>query len=82
MCERSTLQIGATPFGGLGAPSMDQIAAMGIAGPNMSPHVRICYSYTSNMEKFNSLTKVSSLSFLSQAFSADFLKLMQSIDPK
>uniref|UniRef100_A0A3B5KVE2 Serine and arginine rich splicing factor 11 n=1 Tax=Xiphophorus couchianus TaxID=32473 RepID=A0A3B5KVE2_9TELE len=46
--------IGATPFGGLGAPSMDQIAAMGIAGPNMSPH----------------------------AFSADFLKLMQSIDPK
>ncbi|XP_005800356.1 serine/arginine-rich splicing factor 11 isoform X1 [Xiphophorus maculatus] len=46
--------IGATPFGGLGAPSMDQIAAMGIAGPNMSP----------------------------QAFSADFLKLMQSIDPK
>uniref|UniRef100_A0A096M3G5 Serine and arginine rich splicing factor 11 n=1 Tax=Poecilia formosa TaxID=48698 RepID=A0A096M3G5_POEFO len=46
--------IGATPFGGLGAPSMDQIAAMGIVGPNMSP----------------------------QAFSADFLKLMQSIDPK
>ncbi|XP_014863671.1 PREDICTED: serine/arginine-rich splicing factor 11 [Poecilia mexicana] len=46
--------IGATPFGGLGAPSMDQLAAMGIAGPNMSP----------------------------QAFSTDFLKLMQSIDPK
>ncbi|XP_054910877.1 serine/arginine-rich splicing factor 11-like isoform X1 [Poeciliopsis prolifica] len=46
--------LGASPFGGLGAPSMDQIAAMGIAGPNMSP----------------------------QAFSADFLKLMQSIDPK
>ncbi|XP_014889206.1 serine/arginine-rich splicing factor 11 [Poecilia latipinna] len=46
--------LGATPFGGLGAPSMDQIAAMGIVGPNMSP----------------------------QAFSADFLKLMQSIDPK
>ncbi|KAM4739724.1 uncharacterized protein FYW61_004074 isoform 2-T2 [Anableps anableps] len=46
--------IGASPFGGLGAPSMDQIAAMGIAGPNMNP----------------------------QAFSADFLKLMQSIDPK
>ncbi|XP_008405087.1 serine/arginine-rich splicing factor 11 [Poecilia reticulata] len=48
------VSIGATPFGGLGGPSMDQIAAMGIEGPNMSP----------------------------QAFSADFLKLMQSIDPK
>lgn len=46
--------IGASPFAGLGAPSMDQIAAMGIVGPNMNP----------------------------QAFSADFLKLMQSIDPK
>ncbi|PWA14562.1 hypothetical protein CCH79_00015012 [Gambusia affinis] len=46
--------IGANPFGGLGAPTMDQLAAMGIAGPNMCP----------------------------QAFSADFLKLMQSIDPK
>ncbi|XP_038157612.1 serine/arginine-rich splicing factor 11-like isoform X2 [Cyprinodon tularosa] len=45
--------IGASPFGGLGAPTMDQIAAMGIAGPNIN-----------------------------QAFSTDFLKLMQSIDPK
>uniref|UniRef100_A0A1A8L2Z9 Serine/arginine-rich splicing factor 11 n=2 Tax=Nothobranchius pienaari TaxID=704102 RepID=A0A1A8L2Z9_9TELE len=44
----------ATPYGGLGAPSMEQIAAMGLAGPNMNP----------------------------QALSADFLKLMQSIDPK
>ncbi|KAM4575297.1 serine/arginine-rich splicing factor 11 [Fundulus diaphanus] len=48
------MTIGATPFGGLGAPSMDQIAAMGFTGPSMNP----------------------------QAFSADFLKFMQSIDPK
>ncbi|KAM9384426.1 uncharacterized protein KZ484_006246 isoform 1-T2 [Pholidichthys leucotaenia] len=46
--------MGATPFGGLGAPNMDQIAAMGLPGPNMNP----------------------------QALSADFLKLMQSMDPK
>ncbi|KAG7514456.1 serine/arginine-rich splicing factor 11 isoform X1 [Solea senegalensis] len=46
--------MGATPFGGLGAPNMDQMAAMGMPGPNMNP----------------------------QALSADFLKLMQSMDPK
>ncbi|XP_037106037.1 serine/arginine-rich splicing factor 11 isoform X2 [Syngnathus acus] len=43
--------MGGTPFG---APNLEQIAAMGIAGPNMNP----------------------------QALSADFLKLMQSMDPK
>lgn len=31
----------ATPFGGLGAPNMDQMAAMGIPGANMNPQVRI-----------------------------------------
>lgn len=36
------LQMGATPFGGLGAPNMEQIAAMGIPGPNMNPQVGIC----------------------------------------
>nr|XP_020452385.1 serine/arginine-rich splicing factor 11 isoform X3 [Monopterus albus] len=46
--------MGGTPFGGLGAPNMEQMAAMGLSGANMSP----------------------------QALSADFLKLMQSIDPK
>ncbi|KAM3620206.1 uncharacterized protein V6R79_019735 [Siganus canaliculatus] len=46
--------MGGTPFGGLGAPNMDQMAAMGMPGPNMNP----------------------------QALSADFLKLMQSMDPK
>ncbi|XP_057696245.1 serine/arginine-rich splicing factor 11-like isoform X1 [Corythoichthys intestinalis] len=46
--------MGGTPFGGLGAPNLEQMAAMGIAGPNVSP----------------------------QALSADFLKLMQSMDPK
>ncbi|XP_030582692.1 serine/arginine-rich splicing factor 11 isoform X1 [Archocentrus centrarchus] len=46
--------MGGTPFGGLGAPSIEQMAAMGMPGPNMNP----------------------------QALSADFLKLMQSMDPK
>ncbi|XP_060933456.1 serine/arginine-rich splicing factor 11-like isoform X1 [Limanda limanda] len=46
--------MGGTPFGGLGAPSMEQMAAMGMQGANMNP----------------------------QALSADFLKLMQSMDPK
>ncbi|KAM9848293.1 uncharacterized protein ACBR49_007655 isoform 1-T1 [Aulostomus maculatus] len=46
--------MGGTPFGGLGAPNMEQMAAMGLPGPNMNP----------------------------QALSADFLKLMQSMDPK
>ncbi|XP_078114957.1 uncharacterized protein LOC144523336 isoform X1 [Sander vitreus] len=46
--------MGGTPFGSLGAPSMEQMAAMGMQGPNMNP----------------------------QALSADFLKLMQSMDPK
>lgn len=31
----------ATPFGGLGAPNMDQMAAMGIPGANLNPQVRI-----------------------------------------
>ncbi|XP_034738418.1 serine/arginine-rich splicing factor 11-like isoform X2 [Etheostoma cragini] len=48
------LAMGGTPFGSLGAPSMEQMAAMGMQGPNMNP----------------------------QALSADFLKLMQSMDPK
>lgn len=30
-----------TPFGGLGAPNMEQIAAMGIQGPNMNPQVGV-----------------------------------------
>ncbi|XP_071377756.1 serine/arginine-rich splicing factor 11-like isoform X2 [Centroberyx affinis] len=47
-------QMGGTPFGGLGGPNMEQMAAMGMPGPNMNP----------------------------QALSADFLKLMQSMDPK
>ncbi|XP_054645030.1 serine/arginine-rich splicing factor 11-like [Dunckerocampus dactyliophorus] len=46
--------MGAPPFGGLGAPSLEQMAAMGMPGANMNP----------------------------QALSADFLKLMQSMDPK
>uniref|UniRef100_G3P429 Serine and arginine rich splicing factor 11 n=1 Tax=Gasterosteus aculeatus TaxID=69293 RepID=G3P429_GASAC len=46
--------MGATPFGGLGASNMEQMAAMGMQGANMNP----------------------------QAISADFLKLMQSMDPK
>ncbi|XP_013889691.1 serine/arginine-rich splicing factor 11 [Austrofundulus limnaeus] len=44
----------ATPFGGLGAPNLEQMAAMGLAGSSLSQ----------------------------QAISADFLKLMQSMDPK
>uniref|UniRef100_A0A3Q3ANP8 Serine and arginine rich splicing factor 11 n=1 Tax=Kryptolebias marmoratus TaxID=37003 RepID=A0A3Q3ANP8_KRYMA len=44
----------ATPFGGLGALNIEQMAAMGIVGSNMNQ----------------------------QAISADFLKLMQSMDPK
>ncbi|CAL8309682.1 unnamed protein product [Lota lota] len=46
--------MGGTPFGGLGGPNMEQMAAMGMQGHNMNP----------------------------QAISADFLKLMQSMDPK
>ncbi|XP_077462592.1 serine/arginine-rich splicing factor 11 isoform X2 [Stigmatopora argus] len=46
--------MGGTPFSGLGASNLEQMAAMGIAGPNVGP----------------------------QALSADFLKLMQSMDPK
>lgn len=34
-------QMAATPFGGLGAPNMDQMAAMGIPGANLNPQVRI-----------------------------------------
>ncbi|XP_061682185.1 serine/arginine-rich splicing factor 11 isoform X2 [Syngnathoides biaculeatus] len=45
--------VGGTSFGGLGAPNLEQMAAMGI-GPNMNP----------------------------QALSTDFLKLIQSMDPK
>ncbi|KAK7889345.1 hypothetical protein WMY93_024905 [Mugilogobius chulae] len=45
--------MGVTPFG-LGAPTIEQMAAMGLHGPNMNP----------------------------PGLSADFLKLMQSIDPK
>ncbi|KAM9831647.1 uncharacterized protein ACB057_001641 [Neosynchiropus ocellatus] len=46
--------IGGAPFGGLGPPNLEQMAAMGMPGPNMNP----------------------------QALSADFLKLMQTMDPK
>ncbi|KAJ3599514.1 hypothetical protein NHX12_033474 [Muraenolepis orangiensis] len=46
--------MGGTPFGGMGGPNMEQMAAMGMQGHNMNP----------------------------QAISADFLKLMQSMDPK
>ncbi|CAF92894.1 unnamed protein product, partial [Tetraodon nigroviridis] len=56
--------IAGTPFGGLGAPNMEQIAAMGIQGPNMNPQVG------------------PSSDGLCLALSADFLKLMQSMDPK
>lgn len=35
----SLFQMGGTPFGGLGAPNMDQMAAMGLPGPNMNPQV-------------------------------------------
>lgn len=38
--------MGATPFGGLGAPNMDQMAAMGIPGANMNPQVRTWNSQT------------------------------------
>lgn len=34
-------QMGGTPFGGLGAPNMEQMAAMGMPGPNMNPQVSI-----------------------------------------
>ncbi|XP_059923878.1 serine/arginine-rich splicing factor 11-like isoform X2 [Gadus macrocephalus] len=46
--------MGGQPFGGMGGPNMEQMAAMGMQGHNMNP----------------------------QAISADFLKLMQSMDPK
>ena len=32
--------MGGTPFGSLGAPNMEQMAAMGMPGPNMNPQVR------------------------------------------
>lgn len=32
-------QMGATPFGGLGASNMEQMAAMGMQGANMNPQV-------------------------------------------
>lgn len=38
--------MGATPFGGLGAPNMEQMAAMGIPGANMNPQVRTWNSRT------------------------------------
>lgn len=37
LCPMS--QMGGTPFGGLGAPNMEQMAAMGMPGPNMNPQV-------------------------------------------
>lgn len=36
------LQMGGTPFGGLGAPNMEQMAAMGLQGANMNPQVSTC----------------------------------------
>lgn len=73
----------ATPFGGLGAPNMDQMAAMGIPGANMNPQVRagsgdICQWQRVAMKLVSHAGTVLSR----QALSADFLKLMQSMDPK
>lgn len=38
-CRSVFPQMGGTPFGGLGAPNMEQMAAMGMPGPNMNPQV-------------------------------------------
>lgn len=76
------LQMGGTPFGGLGAPNMEQMAAMGLPGANMNPQVSTLFNHCPIMshQKFFVLTLPSSHLF--QALSADFLKLMQSMDPK
>lgn len=37
-------QLTVTPFGGLGVPNIEQMAAMGLAGTNMSQQVRINYN--------------------------------------
>lgn len=62
---------------------MDQMAAMGIPGANMNPQVRngardVC-------ERQHVVIKLASHAgtvLSRQALSADFLKLMQSMDPK
>lgn len=76
-------QMTATPFGGLGAPNMDQMAAMGIPGANMNPQVRngardVCERHRVVIKLASHAGTVLSC----QALSADFLKLMQSMDPK
>lgn len=58
---------------------MEQIAAMGIQGPNMNPQVGSgSTSCSLRVELIPSNLHLSPL----QALSADFLKLMQSMDPK
>lgn len=53
-------QMAATPFGGLGAPNMDQMAAMGIPGANLNPQVRIgtdwCWSAPACRDETNAVT--------------------------
>ena len=34
-------QMGGQPFGGMGGPNMEQMAAMGMQGHNMNPQVRV-----------------------------------------
>ena len=34
------IQMGGQPFGGMGGPNMEQMAAMGMQGHNMNPQVR------------------------------------------
>lgn len=61
---------------------MEQIAAMGIQGPNMNPQVGSgSTSCSLQIEQARLIPSHLHLSPL-QALSADFLKLMQSMDPK
>lgn len=35
------LQMGGVPLGGLGGPTMDPMAALGMPGPNMNPQMQV-----------------------------------------
>lgn len=71
--------MGGTPFGGLGAPNMD-MAAMGLPGANMNPQVSSSLVTVTQTERVKELFQCCTC--VVQALSADFLKLMQSMDPK
>lgn len=62
---------------------MDQMAAMGIPGANMNPQVRKgTHDVCRRRHVAIKLTSHSGTVLSRQALSADFLKLMQSMDPK